>query len=456
MGQNEAPDLLNPSPRLHAPARIGVGMLGRRGRPRGARPHRGTRPRRAVGTYIAPVEEAQETRYVAVGDADVAYQVLGDGPVDLLYFAGLGSHVDVLWEYGPSTAFLRRLASFSRLILFDRRGAGASDAVPNASISTWEAWADDTAAVLDAAGSSGPGSSPRSTPARRRSSSATMHPERVEQLVLANTSARYLVADDYPIGLHPELVDSIVAGIQQTWGTADAVRVVHPDADPELLNWMVKLLRASATPRSAAAQYHYILTSMDVREVLPLIQIPTLVLHTEAHALVPIEQGRYLAANIDGANLVELAPGETYFSPHGYTRVLDEIAEFLTGQRLEVEIDRILTTVLFTDIVGSTALTTSLGDRQYRLLLDAHDRMVRTSSVASVGGRSTRRETGSWRRSTDRRAPSSAPGDRDGGGEARDRGPRWPPHGRVRDQGRRPDRARGQRGSADRRAGGFG
>jgi class 3 adenylate cyclase len=323
------------------------------------------------------VEEAQETRYVAVGDADVAYQVLGDGPVDLLYFAGLGSHVDVLWEYGPSAAFLRRLASFSRLILFDRRGAGASDAVPNASISTWEAWADDARAVLDAAGSERAWVFAEVDAGPTAILLAAMHPERVEQLVLANTSARYLVADDYPIGLRPELVDSIVAGIQQTWGTADAVRVVHPDADPELLNWMVKLLRASATPRSAAAQYRYILTSMDVREVLPLIQIPTLVLHTEAHALVPIEQGRYLAANIDGANLVELAPGETYFSPHGYTRVLDEIAEFLTGQRLEVEIDRVLTTVLFTDIVGSTALTTSLGDRQYRLLLDAHDRMVR-------------------------------------------------------------------------------
>ena len=265
------------------------------------------------------MEEAQETRYVAVGDADVAYQVLGDGPVDLLYFAGLGSHVDVLWEYGPSAAFLRRLASFSRLILFDRRGAGASDAVPNASISTWEAWADDAGAVLDAAGSERAWVFAEVDAGPTAILLAAMHPERVEKLVLANTSARYLVADDYPIGLRPELVDSIVAGIQQTWGTADAVRVVHPDADPELLNWMVKLLRASATPRSAAAQYRYILTSMDVREVLPLIQIPTLVLHTEAHALVPIEQGRYLAANIDGANLVELAPGETYFSPHGYT-----------------------------------------------------------------------------------------------------------------------------------------
>jgi class 3 adenylate cyclase len=116
---------------------------------------------------------------------------------------------------------------------------------------------------------------------------------------------------------------------------------------------------------------------MDVRDALPLVQSPTLVLHTTGHSLVPIEHGRYLAANIDGAKLVELAAGEAYFSPDGYLRVLDEIAEFLTGQRLEVEIDRILTTVLFTDIVGSTSRASSLGDQQWRRLLDAHDRMVR-------------------------------------------------------------------------------
>jgi class 3 adenylate cyclase len=327
--------------------------------------------------YVAVQDEVPETRYVAVQDADVAYQVVGDGPVDLLYFAGLGSHVDLLWDYGPSAAFFRRLASFTRLILFDRRGAGASDAVPNSPISTWEAWADDALAVLDAAGSERAAVFAELDAGPTAILLAAMHPERVDRLVLANTSARYLVADDYPIGLSPELVDSIANGIQASWGTAESVQVVHPNADPELLRWMMKLLRASATPRSAAAQYRYILTTMDVRDVLPLVQTPTLVLHTAGHALVPIEHGRHLAASINGARFVELAPGETYFSPDGYVRVLDEVAELLTGQRLEVEIDRILTTVLFTDIVGSTSLAASLGDQRWRTLLDAHDRMVR-------------------------------------------------------------------------------
>ena len=324
------------------------------------------------------MNEAPETRYVAVQDADVAYQVVGDGPIDLLYFAGLGSHVDLLWDYAPSAAYFRRLATFCRLILFDRRGAGASDAVPHSPISTWEAWADDARAVLDAAGSERAAVFAEVDAGPTAILLAAMHPERVERLILANTSARYLVADDYPIGLRPELVESIADGIQTSWGTADGVRMLHPNADPELVRWMVKLLRASATPRNAAAQYRYILSTMDVREALPLVQTPTLVLHTQGHALVPIEHGRHLAANIDGAKLVELAPGETYFSPGGYSRVLDETAQLLTGEHLEVEIDRILTTVLFTDIVGSTSLTASLGDQRWRDVLDAHDRMVRT------------------------------------------------------------------------------
>ena len=323
------------------------------------------------------MQHAGETRYVGVGDADVAYQVVGDGPIDLLYFAGLGSHVDLLWDYEPSAAFFTRLASFSRLILFDRRGAGASDPVPNSAISTWEAWADDARAVLDAVGSDRAAIFAEVDAGPTAILLAAMDPQRVLSLVLANTSCRYLQADDYPIGVPPSALEAVIDGIRHTWGTEDAVRIVHPNADAELVRWTVKLLRASATPRSAAAQYRYILTTMDVRDVLPLVQTPTLVLHSQDHLLIPVEHGRYLASHIAGAKLVELTRKESYFSPDGYSRVTDEIAEFLTGQRPEVEIDRILTTVLFTDIVSSTQLAVSLGDEKWRRLLDAHDRMVR-------------------------------------------------------------------------------
>jgi class 3 adenylate cyclase len=323
------------------------------------------------------VQGAPETKYVAVDGADVAYQVVGDGPVDLLYFAGLGSHVDLLWDYPPSAAFFGKLASFSRLILFDRRGAGASDAVPHTTISTWDAWSDDARAVLDAAGASDAAIFAESDAGPTAVMFAATHPERVQALVLANTTARYLRDDDYPMGIPPEAVDVMVEGIGATWGTPASVLAVQRDAPAELVDWTAKLLRASATPRRAAAQYRYMLETLDVRDALALVQAPTLVLHSHGHPLLSVDHGRYLVSHIDRARLVELPADETYFSAEGYARVTDEIAGFLTGRRPPVDIDRLLTTVLFTDIVDSTARAASLGDSRWRSLLDAHDRAVR-------------------------------------------------------------------------------
>jgi hypothetical protein len=152
---------------------------------------------------------------------------------------------------------------------------------------------------------------------------------------------------------------------------------VRASCRTELIRWSTKLLRAAATPRKAAAQYRYILSTLDVRRALPLIQTPALVLHSRGHPFFPLEHGRYLASRIPGAQMVELHPDETYFSPRGYARVTDEVAAFLTGERPPVEIDRLLTTVLVTDIVKSTEHAASLGDRQWRTLLDAHDRTLR-------------------------------------------------------------------------------
>jgi class 3 adenylate cyclase len=323
------------------------------------------------------VEIPPETRYVAVGDAQVAYQVVGDGPIDLLYFAGLGTHIDLLWDYPPSVKFYSGLASFSRLILFDRRGTGASDAVPHSAIPTWEAWSEDIRAVLDAAGSDRAAIFAELDAGPIALLFAATHPERLQRLILANTSARFLRDDDYPAGLPAHSVDALVEIVGKTWGTPTVVRAFRPDADPELIRWNTKLLRAAATPRNAAAQYRYILSTLDVRRALPLIQTPTLVLHRRGHPFFPLEHGRYLASRIHAAQLVELQSDETYFSPPGYARVAEEVARFLTGERPPVEIDRVLTTVLFTDIVNSTGHAASLGDRQWRTVLDAHDRTVR-------------------------------------------------------------------------------
>ena len=317
--------------------------------------------------------------YVAVGEADVAYQVVGDGPVDLLYFYGLGSNIEVFWGVPEFAEFLKRLASFSRLIFFDRRGTGASDGVPRNAIPTWEEWTEDVMAVLDAAGSERAAILAATDAGPIAVLFAAMHPERVSALALLNTSARYQVADDYPGGASPDEVDALVQLLGAGWGTPELISLTDPSMadDVEYLQSTARLARAAATPRTAAAQYDYILRTLDVRQALPLIQVPTLVLHSVASPIIPIEHGRYLAEHIEGATLVELPLGDIFaITPNNYV-VAVEVAEFLTGERPAVEIERLLTTMLFTDIVGSTRRAASLGDERWRTLLDAHDRTIR-------------------------------------------------------------------------------
>jgi class 3 adenylate cyclase len=321
------------------------------------------------------VNEIPETKYVAVGEADVAYQVLGDGPFDLLFFSGLGQ-IDLQWSYPPWATQLARLATFSRLVLFDRRGTGASDGVLHAA-PTWEDWTDDMAAVLDAAGSERAAIVAFIDGGPTAVLFAAMRPERVSALVLGNTTARFMVDDDYPVGMSPEFVDAGMKMIRRTWGTPDFVRAFAGANDPEEVRWLTMYFRAAATPRTAAAQYRYMIERLDVRRALPLLQAPTLVLHNSGNSIVPVEHGRYLADQVAGAKFVELPGQGVGMTSQNAALIIDEIEEFLTGVRPAVEVDRILTTVLFTDIVGSTQRAVSLGDKRWRALLDAHDRAVR-------------------------------------------------------------------------------
>jgi class 3 adenylate cyclase len=317
-----------------------------------------------------------ETRYVAVGDADVAYQVIGEGPLDLLYCYGLGNQVEVAWDVPGIPEFSSGLAAFCRRIIFDRRGTGASDGVSLNAIPTWEEWTEDIAAVMSAAGSKRAAIMAAVDAGPMAILFTAMHPDMVTALILLNTSARYLEADDYPIGAPPEAADALVKLIATGYGTSDFTRLINPSSadDTERIRLLSKLLRSSATPRSAAAQFNYILRS-DVRHALSLVQAPTLVLHVRESPFLPIAHGRYIADHIDGARFVELPGGDLGLPTD--RQLLDEVAEFLTGERPVVEADRILTTVLFTDIVGSTERVASLGDQRWRSLLDAHDRTVR-------------------------------------------------------------------------------
>ena len=319
-----------------------------------------------------------QTQYARVGDADIAYQVLGDGPTDLAVFGGLGFHVEANWDVPDAADLFSRLASFCRLIIFDRRGTGASDGVPRNAIPTWEDFAEDTSAVLDAVGSNTAAILATIETGPMALLFATMHPERVSALILLSTYARYLAAEDYPIGLAPAALDTVIEMVAAGWGTPELQRIATPTRanDEEFIDRVSRQIRSGVTPRSAAAQYDYLLRSLDVRPVLPLVQAPTLVLHSKDNFFIPIEMGRFLAVGIDGAKFVELPGGDISLDGDSAITVPDEIEEFLTGSR-PVEIDRVLATVLFTDIVDSTSHAASIGDRRWRSLLNSHDQAVR-------------------------------------------------------------------------------
>ena len=318
-------------------------------------------------------------QYVSVAGADVAYRVMGSGPADLLYFFGLGSHVESYTDDPDLVSFLDALTSFNRVIFFDRRGTGASDGLASNAMPAWEEWADDLRAVLDVVGSDRTAIYAPLDAGPIAMVFAAMEPERVSRLVLDNTTPRYLEADDYPIGVPHAQVDAIVETLRSLWGTEEFLAITNPRLaeDAEFARSYARRLRASATPSTAAAQYRYILENLDARSVLHLIQAPTLVLHSRHNPLVPIEHGRYLASHIPGAKFVELPTHGLSPGARGLALVVEELAEFLTGERSVVELDRVLTTVLFTDIVGSTEHLASVGDRRWTTTLDAHDRTVR-------------------------------------------------------------------------------
>lgn len=323
---------------------------------------------------------APETRYVTVGDAQVAYQVVGSGPLDVVYHHGF-CHLDLQWDVAPEAAFNARLASFCRLILFDRRGSGASERVPLGHFPTWEEWNEDLLAVLDAVGSSTAAIFAEAEAGPMAILFAATHPERISALILGNTAARYARGDDYAIGMPEATIDSFAGLVEESWGAVAFIEAAFPSLadEREVLTALAKLTRAAATPRVAAAQYRHIFGQLDARHALHLIRVPTLVLRNASNPLEPTRPAlsRYLADHIEGARLIDVPGQDALFFGGDFVGLIDEVAEFLTGQRPPVDVDRILTTVLFTDIVASTERAVELGDQRWRELLDTHDRAVR-------------------------------------------------------------------------------
>jgi class 3 adenylate cyclase len=326
-----------------------------------------------------------ETRYAWLGQDRIAYQVLGDGPPDLVMTGAIT--IDVAWEDPGVALFLHALGSFCRLILFDRRGTGASDPPPPDPLPPWESHVEELAVVLDEVGSDRAAILAEIDTTPTAIFFAATRPERTSALILVHASARYVASDDYPIGIPREVAEALVAQVDQLWGT-DAMATMYVPSragDERFRRWWAKLLRTGASPRAARALLRTVL-EVDLRPLLPLIQAPTLVLHRRDFHVPPVEHAHFLVEHMSDARLVELPGADMSVIWDTPELALDLIEEFLTGARRLLEPKRLLATVLFTDIVGSTERASRLGDRRWRELLDVHDELAH-QVVEEFGGR---------------------------------------------------------------------
>jgi class 3 adenylate cyclase len=327
------------------------------------------------------------TKFVKLGNDRIGYQVFGDGPIDLVFLTGMSSHLDLRWEEPLNEYFLHRLASFSRLILFDRRGTGVSDPVPSDHLPTWEQWADDMRVVLDTVGSERAAIMAWLDGGPMAMLFAATYPERTAALVLAHTAAKYARTEDYPHGWAPEVAEQLLHMVEELWGADGFVSIAAPSRsqDEGFRQRYGRYLRAAARPREAAAQLRNLL-SADVRHVLPLIHCPTLVVNRSGYRLVTTDHARYLVEHIPDARLVELPGTDGVLVTEHADEILDRIEEFLSRIPGGAVPDRVLATVLFTDIVNSTDLAASMGDRRWKAVLETHDEITR-EQVARFQGR---------------------------------------------------------------------
>lgn len=322
--------------------------------------------------------EIPATRYVKSDDVHIAYQVVGDGPFDVLFVPGFVSNIEAIWQSPDQSAFFGRLASFCRVILFDKRGTGMSDR--GSQIFTLEQRMHDVQAILDQVGSKQAALFGVSEGGPMALLYAASYPERTSALVLYGSYAKRSWAPDYPFGWNDEQWQRVLDDIENRWGTAqsEAVTMRSPSAveDTQKAERMASYFRASASP-GAAATIMRMNREIDVRHVLPATRVPTLVLHRTEDGVIDVEHARYMAQKIPGAKLIEL-PGEDHTPWLGRRDdLLDEVEQFLTGRRHAHEPERVLATVLFADISGSTERAAALGDGPWRVLLESYYAKVR-------------------------------------------------------------------------------
>ena len=324
---------------------------------------------------LSAVTQPLSTRYTRTAEGTyLAYQVSGDGPIDLVMPITGSAGIELIWEEPPVSDFVSRLASFSRLITFDPRGFGSSGRLDAGAVPAVQAWKDDIGAVMDAVGSDS-----AAFLSWGESTGATMffaatYPERVQSLVLVNAYARYARDEESPWGLEADLIPAYVAAIREIWGTGACTETLAPSmvhTEKARQHWG-RIERLTASPDVLAESTRAVMDS-DVTSVLSAIQAPTLVISRQGDRHVRCEHGRAVAGRIADARFVQLAGNDHLPFAGRSEEILDEIQQFLTGTRPAAVLDRVLLTVLFTDIVGSTEQLAKLGDRRWRESLDRYD-----------------------------------------------------------------------------------
>jgi class 3 adenylate cyclase/esterase/lipase len=328
-----------------------------------------------------------KTRYARSSGASIAYQVVGEGGLDLLFLTGWIAQIEQLWEAPANRRFLERLAAFGRLILFDSRGTGLSDRVLDRY--TVEQEAEDALAVLDAAGSERSAILTYALGGLVGAHLAAEHPERIGALIMYASTARTSWAPDYDWAMTIEDREAMADANIATWGEVDpeAMAAWAPSmaTDPSLVAWFARLQRLAASPTEARVIARA-MTNLDVRHQLPRIRVPTLVMHRPEEKVWDVRHSQYLAENIAGARYVELAGVDSFPFVGDSDAIVEEVEEFLTGGRRGGELERALLTVMFTDIVDATARAAELGDGRWRDLLGRHDQALR-KELARFDGR---------------------------------------------------------------------
>jgi pimeloyl-ACP methyl ester carboxylesterase len=325
-----------------------------------------------------------ETRFAKAGQLSIAYQVVGGGDVDVILIPQWLSNIEQYWEHPAAAYFLRRIASFSRLIMFDKRGTGLSDTVPDTQ--TLEERMDDVLAVMDAVGSERAVMFGPSEGGPMAALFAATFPERCVSLILYGSLARWLQADDYPEGRPPALVAAYGKAWIDGWGSGASLRVLAPSlaGDEDFRRWWGRFERNSVRPGMVGPIFEAI-NALDIRAILPAIQVPTLIMHRRGDRLIDVANARYLAEHIAGARYLELPGDDHIWFAGDADSLLDEIEEFVTGSLGTHDPDRVLATVMFTDIVSSTEHAARLGDRRWHDLMTDHDELLSRQIAVHTG-----------------------------------------------------------------------